>query len=51
MIKMNKEETCVRNDLSSNKSLVEEIKDDKIINGQKEIKDKIRERINKYMMI
>jgi predicted Rdx family selenoprotein len=48
---MNKEETCVRNDLSSNKSLVEEIKDDKIINEQKEIKDKIRDRINKYMMI
>ena len=48
---MNKEETSIRNDLSSNKLLVEEIKDDKIINEQKEIKNKIRERINKYMMI
>jgi len=48
---MNKEETCVRNDLSSNKSLVEEIKDDNIINEQKKIKDKIKERVSKYMMI
>lgn len=48
---MKKEETSIINNLSSNKSLVEEIKDDKIINEQKKIKDKIRERINKYMMI
>jgi len=48
---MNKVETNFKTDLSSNKLLVEEIKDDKIINEQKEIKDKIRERINKYMMI
>jgi len=48
---MKKEETSIINNLSSNKSLVEEIKDDKIINEQKKIKDKIKERINKYMMI
>ena len=48
---MNKEETSIRNYLSSNKLLVEEIKDDKIINEQKKIKDKIKERVSKYMLI
>lgn len=48
---MNKEETCVRKDLLPDKLLVEEIKDDKIINEQKEIKDKIKDRVSKYMLI
>lgn len=48
---MNKEETSIINNLSSNKLLVEEIKDDKILNEQKKIKDKIKERVSKYMMI
>jgi hypothetical protein len=48
---MKKEETSIINNLSSNKSLVEEIKDDNIINEQKKIKDKIKERVSKYMMI
>ena len=48
---MIKVETNLKNDLSSNKSIVEEIKDDKIINEQKEIKDKIKDRVSKYMLI
>ena len=48
---MNKVQTNLKTDLLSNKLLVEEIKDDKIINEQKEIKDKIKERIKKYMLI
>ena len=48
---MIKVETNLKNDLSSNKSIVEEIKDDKIINEQKKIKDKIKERVSKYMLI
>ena len=48
---MNKVQTNLKTDLLSNKLLVEEIKDDKIINEQKKIKDKIKERINKYMLI
>jgi hypothetical protein len=48
---MNKVETNFKTDLSPNKLLVEEIKDDKIINEQKKIKDKIKERVSKYMMI
>ena len=48
---MNKVETNLKTDLLSNKLIVEEIKDDKIINEQKEIKDKIKERVSKDMMI
>lgn len=48
---MIKVETNLKNDLSSNKSIVEEIKDDKIINEQKKIKDKIKERVSKYILI
>ena len=48
---MIKVETNLKNDLSSNKSIVEEIKDDKIINEQKKIKDKIKDRVSKYILI